>query len=80
MAQHLADQTSPWPEGVIARYATVGGATVDVTSAGRGKADYRCGGCPFGSRGFGWAETVAHEHAQAHSEKCRALPRPAVKS
>jgi hypothetical protein len=26
-----ANQTTAWPEGVIARYLTVGGATVDIT-------------------------------------------------
>lgn len=65
----------PWPEGTIARYWTVAGATVDVTGNGD-LANYQCTGCPY--NGGGWAEYIAHERAQAHAETCRALPRPAV--
>lgn len=44
-------QTTAWPEGVIARYLTVGGATVDVSAAryDDGGGVYGagvCGGCP----------------------------------
>ncbi|MFH9072697.1 hypothetical protein [Streptomyces alboflavus] len=63
----------PWPDGVIARYLTVAGATVDLTRRGE-HADYRCTGC--GYAGHRWVERVAREHAQGHAEKCRALPRP----
>ncbi|MGY1579770.1 hypothetical protein [Streptomyces sp. MN13] len=30
-----ADQTTAWPAGVVARYLTVGGATVDLTRGNR---------------------------------------------
>lgn len=73
----------PWPEGTIARYWTVAGATADITNSG--KADdhrhyVRCTGCHYGRDG-GWVcEDIAHENAQAHSEKCRALPKPEATS
>jgi hypothetical protein len=70
--------TEPWPEGVIARYLNLVGATIDVT--GNGTHVYaRCTACPFGhTPGLSWQEARAHELAQGHAEKCRALPRPAV--
>ena len=73
----------PWPEGCVARYWTVAGATVDITNSGKGD-DHRhytrCTGCHYGRNG-GWVnEDIAHQNAQAHAEKCRALPRPAVKA
>ena len=72
------DQTA-WPEGVIARYLTVGGATVDVTD--RRTEDYLryaadCTGC--GNRWTHGDERYAREWAQAHAERCRALPQPEV--
>jgi hypothetical protein len=63
-----------WPEGVIARYLTVAGATVDLTGGGN-HTYYRCTGCDFG-KGTWWNERTALDHAQAHAETCRALPRP----
>ncbi|MGW4703248.1 hypothetical protein [Streptomyces sp. NPDC004285] len=70
-----------WPEGVIARYLTVGGATVDITSNGR--PHWFCTACPGTSCGaytgpFGTPFTLdqIHEQAQAHAEKCRAMPKP----
>lgn len=72
----------PWPEGVIARYVTVGGATVDITSDGR-RPHWHCTACPGTSRGaytgpFGDPFTLSqiHKQAQEHAEKCRAMPRP----
>ncbi|MFJ8855118.1 hypothetical protein [Streptomyces sp. NPDC102437] len=65
--------TEPWPEGVIARYLTLAGATVDVTGGGD-STGYRCTGCPYGSGQ--WREDIAHGHAQGHAETCRGLPRP----
>lgn len=83
-------QQQPWPEGVIARYLTTGGATVDLTEINRderGGGIYEtrtnCTGCPAAER-FHWehgkdrADKTAHAWAQAHAEKCRAMPRPAV--
>lgn len=65
----------PWPEGTIARYWTVAGATVDITRSDT-RVHVRCTGCPFSrTPGTSWDET-AHEIAQAHAETCRALPRP----
>lgn len=64
-----------WPAGVIARYLTVGGATVDLRRVGE-FADYRydCQAC-----GDTWTfpkeDTIRH-HAQRHAEECRAMPRP----
>jgi hypothetical protein len=71
-----APQQTAWPEGVIARYLTVAGATVDLTGGG----DYtrtRCTGCgDGGAPGLWWNERRANELAQGHAEKCRALPKP----
>ena len=94
-------QSTEWPEGVIARYLTVGGALVDLTRS-IDPADEKasrwdwtratCSGCGAFD-GEDWntrpytqlitvpqaeqrATRVASEWAQAHAEKCRALPRP----
>lgn len=64
-----------WPDGVTARYLTVGGATVDLTGTGE-RTYVRCTGCGFG-KGLWWAEEYARERAQGHAETCRAMPRPA---
>ncbi|WP_051698506.1 hypothetical protein [Streptomyces albus] len=68
-----------WPEGVIARYLTVGGATVDVTDTGESP-EAVCGGCPQtftrNSRYISGSLDTVHRWAQEHAEKCRALPRP----
>ncbi|MFF8716182.1 hypothetical protein ACF07T_32825 [Streptomyces sp. NPDC015184] len=71
--QNTRPFTEPWPKGITHRYLTQAGATVDIAGSGN-STSYRCNGCPFGSTG--WAERVAHEHAQGHAETCRALPRP----
>ena len=69
----------PWPDGTIARYWTIAGATVDITELGDNASlgyNLACTGCPH------WetprTEDEAHRHAQAHAERCRALPRPSV--
>jgi hypothetical protein len=64
---------TPWPEGVIARYLTVAGATVDIRGGGD-HASMTCLGCDEGYASFG--ERRTRELAQGHAEKCRALPRP----
>lgn len=69
----------PWPEGTIARYWTVAGATVDVTD--KGVREYQryatnCTGCPYEDEVS--MEAIAHRDAQTHAERCRALPRPEV--
>ena len=73
--------TATWPEGVIARYLTVAEATVDITC--NGNPHWSCTACPGTSRGaytgpFGYPFTIdeIHEQAQAHAEKCRAMPKP----
>lgn len=91
----------PWPEGVIARYLTVGGATVDLTRT-RDPQDEdacewdetraACTGCTNASverwDTRPYIQLISTEHAeqratqltrawaQAHAEKCRALPSP----
>ncbi|MFI1161387.1 hypothetical protein [Streptomyces sioyaensis] len=73
-----------WPEGVIARYITVAGVAladpelaVEVTSfpaaccKGCGEDDaYDRSAAPYNS------PRRARQWAQAHAEKCRAMPRP----
>jgi hypothetical protein len=93
-----------WPEGVIARYLSVGGATVDVTHKLNAFTPPEplatlatCTGCGaddktshyrsvwHGSLDHGTfdeehdqaaADHAARNWAQAHAEKCRAMPRP----
>jgi len=80
----------PWPDGCVARYWTVAGATVDLTEhdrdeQGGGVYETRatCTGCPNSER-FHWehgkdkADDKAHAWAQSHASACRALPRPAA--
>lgn len=66
--------TTAWPEGVIARYETVVGAYVEITGSGDYTSYHCTGSCGVGSTVV--AEWFSHEKAQAHAEKCRALPRP----
>jgi hypothetical protein len=79
--------TEPWPESTIARYVTVGGATVDIEKQREGwkGPHWFCRGCTSTSRGtytgpFGDPFTLAdiRKQAQAHAEKCRAMPHPVV--
>ncbi|MGW9058888.1 hypothetical protein [Streptomyces sp. NPDC055733] len=108
--QQPSPTQAPWPDGVIARYLTVGGATVDLgTHTFRTR--YTGQGRPYVSSegrevdGFTWAclgcgatsatngrtyicfdygrylpteDREARDDAQAHAERCRALPRPAA--
>ncbi|MBV9026058.1 MAG: hypothetical protein JO362_20245 [Streptomycetaceae bacterium] len=87
---------TPWPDGVIARYLTAGGATVDIQHNRRYydetallDAVARCIGCGL-TEGFDDGDprdlsasgiltmnvAAARAWAQAHAEKCRALPMP----
>lgn len=68
-----------WPKGVVARYLTVGGATVDVDDTPH----WRCTGCPgtsYGAYTNPWdtpfTPAAIAEQAQTHAEKCRAMPKP----
>lgn len=85
-----AQQPAAWPEGVIARYLTVGGATVDLRHDYTGVADSVCSGCTTTHRSNGYTglpnPTVEQQDAaaigagrqwsQEHAERCRAMPRP----
>lgn len=66
-----------WPDGVIARYLTVAGATVDLikTKPDSGYVDGGdCTGCGYH---IDWTTVnSARYKAQTHAETCRALPRP----
>ena len=85
----------PWSDGLIARYLTVAGATVDITYASHsGLLAATCTGCGDVERTdtggllsdppekedarIEKALPESRELAQAHAEKCRALPHPAV--
>jgi len=70
-----ADATA-WPEGVLYRFPTLFGSTVDVTAARTVPAWVMatCRACDAESLG-GYRGKV-NEWAQEHSAKCRALPRP----
>lgn len=91
--------TESWPEGVVARYLTVGGALIDIRHDMHLIQDTQpnltlaeCGGEGCHERhterwsqyayrnnnGSKSADAVVSGWAQAHAEKCRALPRPAV--
>ena len=80
-------ESTDWPEGVIARYLTVGGATVDIETQQEGwRSDHWfCRGCSATSRGaytgpFGDPFTLSdiREQAQSHAETCRAMPKPSA--
>ena len=67
----MTTKPATWPEDVVARYLTIGGATVDISGAGT---TVDCRGC-------GDSKLLSPDHAaryaQAHAEDCRAMPRPA---
>lgn len=68
---------APWPDGVIARYLTVAGATVDLvdrTEESYWRYNTACGGCPHKDSFL--SVEPARRDAQTHAERCRALPRP----
>lgn len=65
-----------WPEGVVARYLTVAGATIDLSrpSDDGGALHGTCNGC--GEYTGANADAIVRPRAQAHAEKCRAMPKP----
>lgn len=80
-----------WPEGVVARYLTVGGATVEVKNPHAEVTGVAtCGGChdnetfeivPYNCAGGGVHAAKSNAEyacgwAQAHAAICRAMPRP----
>ncbi|MFJ1831992.1 hypothetical protein, partial [Streptomyces sp. NPDC088178] len=64
--------TAAWPTGVIARYLTVGGATVDVTSFDTAYCD-GCGEDDADDRFVARTNTTqrARRWSQKHAETCR---------
>jgi len=72
----LSADATAWPEGVLYRFPTLFGSTVDVTAAGvtPNWVVATCRACDADSLA-GWRGKV-NEWAQEHSAKCRALPRP----
>ncbi|MTE20307.1 hypothetical protein F0L17_14560 [Streptomyces sp. TRM43335] len=87
MPQTTEPTATTWPEGVIARYLTVGGATVDISQKPNSTAaTATCRGCtrdhydtftckvtPETQRAMA---LIVGKWAQSHAETCRALPRP----
>lgn len=69
-----ASTRTAWPEGVIARYETVGGAVVDLTADDE-SVRLRCSGCGFGN-GHAYYPPAAHRLAERHAAECRRVPRP----
>jgi hypothetical protein len=75
----------PWPEGVVARYVTVAGGTIDITDGAGRRPHWHCTACPATSHGAytgPWGDPFTrgdiHEQAQEHAETCRAMPKPEV--
>lgn len=75
-----------WPEGIVARYLSVGGATVDISFAEsstlKGACEADCLGCGASDWIGIWNQPSNNEDecrtwAQQHAEKCRAMPKPA---
>ncbi|MFF2964256.1 hypothetical protein ACFVT1_36435 [Streptomyces sp. NPDC057963] len=70
--------SEPWPDGVVARYLTVGGATVDLTirlTLPPSPEPFN-GGEPVEEHTPETADEQARAWAQSHAETCRAMPRP----
>lgn len=79
-----------WPEGVIARYLTVGGGVVDVRNDYTGAADSVCTSCTATHLSYGCtslrnptaeqqdaaAIAEARQWSQTHAARCRAMPKP----
>ncbi|MEU8199512.1 hypothetical protein AB0C10_37585 [Microbispora amethystogenes] len=81
----MTSTQNTWPEGVIARYLTVGGATVDIREE-KDDCDEddrfyvaACTGCTdkcWNSRSDWNLSYQVRPWAQSHAEKCRAMPKP----
>ncbi|MET7437016.1 hypothetical protein ACWERY_16135 [Streptomyces sp. NPDC004082] len=70
-------EAKAWPEGVIARYLTVGGATVDITySTKSGLLTNACTGCSIAEHtNTNGAVTDSPEEEQARVEECLPIAR-----
>ncbi|MFF1684620.1 hypothetical protein [Streptomyces sp. NPDC058254] len=80
-----AQEQPAWPDAVIARYLTLSGEVfrdpsiyVEVLRNDEQHAFYRCHCCS--RQTLPEFTGVTQDQAQAHAEKCRALPRPGVAS
>ncbi|MFE7727432.1 hypothetical protein ACFU5D_16755 [Streptomyces anthocyanicus] len=69
-----ASTRAAWPEGVVARYETAGGADVDLAADGE-CVRLLCSGCGFGD-GDAYYPPAAHRLADKHAAKCRRGARP----
>lgn len=69
--------TTPWPENVIARFLTIGGATVDLLTADKwNPTQSLCLGCGTSNRDGGPGAIDPKRWAQTHAETCRAMSKP----
>ncbi|MCX4750937.1 hypothetical protein OG455_41385 [Kitasatospora sp. NBC_01287] len=76
--------TTTWPDGVIARYLTVGGATVDIEDIDPDRVTAWCFSPCGSTRTFLGPHLYEQDQpirdakawSQAHAETCRARPRP----
>jgi hypothetical protein len=81
-------QQEQWPDGVVARTRTVGGATVDIGEwdPSEGVRLSQCTGCKKVNHEYGMAFTPggnphmslvdSRKWAQSHAETCRFIPEP----
>jgi len=78
MNEQQTTTQQPWPEGVLFRYLTIVGATVDLRRAAHDPAGLQgdCTGC--GNTVGPDLPYLTKQAAQAHAEQCRALQRPEV--
>ncbi|WP_329312159.1 hypothetical protein [Streptomyces sp. NBC_01262] len=71
----LSADAAAWPEGVLYRFPTLFGSTVDVSEARvPGMYEATCRACDAAP--LPHTRNQTNEWAQEHSGKCRALPRP----
>ncbi|MCK1813281.1 hypothetical protein MTQ13_03165 [Streptomyces sp. XM4011] len=73
-------EPAAWPEGVVIRFVTVGGAHVDVTGPEYSdQTSWYCHGCKDKSQ-YPYAGYLSSTRSKAndHASACRALPKPEV--
>ncbi|WP_282206840.1 hypothetical protein [Kitasatospora fiedleri] len=82
-----APDQEPWPEDLLVRYLTLGGAHVDLTRDPAGHT-WTCHGCgtrnrrrthPFTDPYSSSDRRGATEDANFHATECRSTPRPAAR-
>jgi hypothetical protein len=75
----MTTQTDTWPENVLARYLTIGGATVNLYNADQwSPVSATCAGCSTSNLDGGPDAINPKKWAQAHAERCRAMPKPTL--